>query len=328
MKCVLHFAVPTLGALLYCYPISAQMRVGAASTHSSRVQPPQPTYVRPILRSPHKRMIQAASGTPAWSQVSVVHVVPKRDSPWGNWQFINVGNIESKNGVPGLGFDYLHLAAVRGSFPFNPAIQQEGNGVPNESFRPTFFSENPDFQGVPGLGLDHPHLAAINRNFHFDPAAQQDGLAVNDSSFAPIFFGENSGYSDSIDPSVIQPVQQEFQQQGQQQPQIIVIQQPAPVAGEQLTGRAPQALPDSSSPSMASPIASLDTAAPMPDIGEFIFVRRGGRILHASAFSISGGLLQYVTPEGIRHTISVAELDPEATRQMNEDLGCTVDLGK
>jgi hypothetical protein len=57
-------------------------------------------------------------------------------------------------------------------------------------------------------------------------------------------------------------------------------------------------------------------------------VQRAGRILLASAFIVSGDQLQYVTPEGIRHTVSVAELDTEATRKMNEVLGTAVDLDK
>ena len=328
MKRILHFFVPTLGALLFCSPLEAQMRVGAASAISSHIQSSLPAYARPILRSPHNRVIQTASGTQLGSQIAVVHVVPNGHTPSDNWRFINVGNIESENGVPGLGFDFPHLAAISVSFPFNAAIQQEENGVHSGSLRSIFFSENPDFQGVPGLGFDYPHLAAISRNIHFNPAFEHNHFGMNDSSFAPIFWSGIPGYSDFVDPSVIQQAQQEFQQQGQQQPQIIIIQQPAPIAREQVAGRAPQGASNSEAPSIAAPIASPATAAPIREVGEFVFVRREGRILFASAFIVSGGQLQYVTPEGIRHTVSVAELDTEATRKMNEVLGTTVDLSK
>ena len=100
------------------------------------------------------------------------------------------------------------------------------------------------------------------------------------------------------------------------------------MAREQLTGRVPHALPSSEAPSIAATIASPASAAPIRDAVEFIFVRREGRILFASASIVSGGRLQYLTPEGIRETVSMADLDTEATRKMNEVLGTIVDLNK
>jgi hypothetical protein len=329
MKRVLHFVIPAFGGLLSCFPISAQMRIRAPSANSSRFQPSQPAHVRTIVTSPNNLAIRSASGNQSCcSHVAVVHVVPNGHPSSGNWRFINAGNIEGENEVPGLGFDFPHLAAIRGSFPFNPAILLDRNGIHGDSFRPIFFIGNPDFHGVPGLGFDFPHLGAISRNIHFNPAFEHNGFAMNDNSFTPIFWSANPGFSDFVDPSVIQQVQEEFQQQGQQQPLIIVIQQPSPVAQEQMTGRAPQAESNSQAPSIAPPIVSPPAPAPIRDVGEFIFVRRDGRILFGSAFFVSEGVLQYVTPEGIRRAVPVIELDTEATRKMNAALGTTVDLHK
>jgi hypothetical protein len=227
-----------------------------------------------------------------------------------------------------LGFDFPHLAAISGNFHFDPPFEHHGLNLNDNSFAPFLFSENPELRGVPGLGFDFPHLAAISGHLHFNPAFEHNGSGRNDNSFVPIVWGENPGSSDFIDPSVIQQIEQEFQQQGQPQPQIIVIQQPAPAAGEQLTGRAPQALPNSPASPVSPPVASPGPVTPIRDVGEFIFVRRDGRILFASAFLVNGGVLQYVTPEGVRRTVPVAELDTEATRKMNEALGTTVDLHK
>jgi hypothetical protein len=329
MKRILHFVVPVFGGLLSCFTITAQMRVLAPSTISSRVQPSQSAHMQTIVTSPNNGAIQSASGTQSCcSQITVVHVVPNEHPPSDNWRLINTGNIESENEVPGLGFDFPHLAAIRGSFPFNPAIQLDRNGVDSNSFGPIFFIGNPDFRGVPGLGFDFPHLAAISRNIHFNTAFEHNRFGMNDNSFIPIFWSNIPGYSDIVDSSVIQQAQQEFQQQGQQQPQIIVIQQPAPVAREQLAGRGAQAASNSAAPSTATPLAPPAAPAPIRDVGEFIFVRRDGRILFVSAFFVSGGVLQYVTPESIRRTVPVAELDTESTRKMNEALGTTVDLHK
>ncbi len=40
----------------------------------------------------------------------------------------------------------------------------------------------------------------------------------------------------------------------------------------------------------------------------------------------SGTQLQYVTPEGIRHTLAMSDLDAGATQEMNEARGTTVQI--
>jgi len=241
---------------------------------------------------------------------------------------VNADNIESENEVPGLGFDFPHLAAISGNVHVNPAFQLADSGLHNGSFGPIFFIGNPEFLGVPGLGFDFPHLAAISGKIHFNPAFEQNRFGVNGGSFAPIFWSDIPGYSDFVDSTNIQPAQPEIQQQGQQNPQIIIIQQPTPFAREQLPGRDQQAASNFQAPYTAPTIASPAEVPPIRDVGEFIFVRRDGRMLFAAAFFVSGGVLQFVTPEGVRRTVPVTELDAEATRKMNEALGTTVDLHK
>jgi hypothetical protein len=326
MKRLLQFVIPALGGLLTCFPINAQMRVRAPSPIPTRVQLPQPTHVKVMPQSPNNRAIQTPTGTQGSKPVMVIPIAPDGHLPAGRWPFISVAWIDEHE-VPGLGFDYPHLAAIHGGLPFNPTFQQDGIGIHNDGFGPIFFPGNPEFQGVPGLGFDYPHLAAVSGNFHFDPAFEHHELGVNDNSFVPIFWSENTGSPEFVDPSVIQQIQQEVQQQGQQQPQIIFVQQPTAVAGEQLTGRSPQGPANSANASMVPP-ASPTAPAPVRDVGEFIFVRREGKLLFASVFFVSGGVLHYVTPEGIRHTVPLAELDTEATRKMNEAAGTTVDLHK
>lgn len=90
-----------------------------------------------------------------------------------------------------------------------------------------------------------------------------------------------------------------------QQPEQYVVEQPAP-APVQYAAPAP--------------------AAPLPDVGEFILVRKDGQVVLASAFTFSGDRLTYITREGLRRSFPVAELDKDATRQMNEASGTTVVL--
>jgi hypothetical protein len=171
------------------------------------------------------------------------------------------------------------------------------------------------FDGVPGLGFDFPHLAAISGGMrsNFSPRFDHDGHG-GQGFFVPIFWGGYPYYDDTgYDQAQQQPTQPQ-----QAQPQIIVIQQPVPVQPSADSQRASEnvspAAPESQAP------------APVPDVSNFILVRRDGRVLFASAFSVVGRQLQYVTPEGVRRTVDVSDLDADATRQMNEARGTTVQL--
>ncbi len=172
------------------------------------------------------------------------------------------------------------------------------------------------FDGVPGLGFDFPHLAAISGGQHNNSSSRfgHNGH-LGQGSFVPIFFGGYPYFSDGL--GYDQPEQQTVQQP-QPQPQIIVIQLPVPAQQGADSGSDTRNLSASSSAPPA--------AVPIPDVGDFILVRRDGRVLFASVFSVVGPQLQYVTPEGIRHTLAIADLDADATQQMNEARGTTVQI--
>lgn len=189
------------------------------------------------------------------------------------------------------------------------------NGRVTSSFTPLTNSVSFGSQsGVPGLGFDFPHLAAVggsaqnNRSLGFGRGGRR-----GQGAYVPILFGgypyyDYGPYYDSGD-------YDQAQQSVQSQPQVIVIQQPGSDAAEQQGA-------DSANDAALPP----PTAAPVPDIGDFILVRQDGRILFASAFSVVGTQMQYVSPDGIRHTLPMTELDANATQQMNEARGTTVQL--
>jgi hypothetical protein len=193
-------------------------------------------------------------------------------------------------------------------------IQISPSGHIAQGFDP--IASTVSFDAVPGLGFDYPHLAAISgaqRN-NFSPRFGHEGHR-GPGTFVPIFFGGYPYYYD--DTSYDQPAEQPVQQV-QPQPQIIVIQQPIP---------AQQSADSGSNTGSLSPAASESQPdLPVPDVGNFILVRRDGRILFASLFSVVGTQLQYVTPEGIRRTLAMSDLDADATQQMNEARGTTIQL--
>jgi hypothetical protein len=168
-----------------------------------------------------------------------------------------------------------------------------------------------DQVSVPGLGFDYAHLAAVSGNLRFNTPSFRGGRHFRDPGFiTPVFLG---GYPYYLDEADYAPPQQ-------QQPQVIVIQQPVPTTLQQ---PAPSG-PGDSNGNAAAALASSVAPAPVREVGEFVFVRRDGKILFASMYTVIGSDLRYVTPEGIRRTLPMAELDADATRAMNEARGTAV----
>jgi hypothetical protein len=170
--------------------------------------------------------------------------------------------------------------------------------------------------GVPGLGFDFPHLAAISQPCNL-PIFRHDGFDLG-NSLSPTLFGGYPGFTDSGEYSDSPPAQQ--------QPQIIVIQLPTPVA---VSGSANPASQEPVDSPVAAPTPPPTADAPDstgPDLSPFILVKRDGRVVFASAFSINATQLRYITPEGIRRTVFLSDLDVEATQRMNEENGAVIRL--
>jgi len=179
-----------------------------------------------------------------------------------------------------------------------------------------------DNSGVPGLGFDFPHLAAISGALHNGSFRFGHRHHFEQGSFVPILFGGYPYYpyyADEMgyDQQEQQPAQQPVPE-SQPQPQIIVIQQPVPAQQAADSGN--------DAGNLSATGSALQAEAPIRDVGDFILVRRDGRVLFASVFSVVGTQLQYVTPEGIRRTLEISDLDGDATQQMNEARGTTVQI--
>jgi hypothetical protein len=172
---------------------------------------------------------------------------------------------------------------------------------------------------VPGLGFDFPHLVAINGTLRNSPLQIGHHGHGGQGTFVPLFFGGYPyDYADSASDQQDQQQEQQTVDQSQPQSQTTVNEQPMPA--QQGTGSG------SDTGNLPAPVPETQAAEEVPDVGNFIFVRRDGRILFASVFSVVGSQLQYVSPEGIRRTLAISDLDVDATQQMNEARGTTVQI--
>ena len=264
-----HLFVAALAGLLVCSVAGAQTR-NASSI--SPVRRSSSIHIRPAARPPVTSMHPAGTRFQSSQQTSMIQISPSGPFTSGLGPTANSFNFDSTSRVPGLGFDFPHLAAIEGALHNNSLQFGQQGDRGQESFAPILFG---------GYPYDYGDLGYDQQDQQQEP--QQDQQTV---------------------------------QQSQPQPQIIVIQQP--VLAQQGADSGSDAKIRSSS------VSESQAVAPIPDVGNFILVRRDGHVLLASVFSVVGSQLQYVSPEGIRRTLAMSDLDADATQRMNEARGTTV----
>jgi hypothetical protein len=177
-------------------------------------------------------------------------------------------------------------------------IRSRGNGVRivHRANNSTFNGTN--FQNVPGLGFDFPHLAAVSGNRQFRGGRFRGGFPFGFSGFllSPSV-GFDPGVATADSESAI----------GEEE---IVDDPPSPP--RQRRSRAVRSTDD--------PPAEI-ASAPLPDSAQYVFVRRDGGLVFAVAYQWESGTLRYVTPEGMRRTLTRDALDITATQEFNEQRG-------
>lgn len=176
---------------------------------------------------------------------------------------------------------------------------------PNSAF--TFDDVLGNFS-VPGLGFDFVHLAAINGGAGvralIDPVTQHElALAREIRRETPVGFAAFPGFFPGFIPAT---------EQVAAQPTIVIVPQAAaPEAQPSDRGRAQE--PETRS---APPVVE-----PARDVGDFVLVRRDGGLLFAVAFTQGADRITYITKEGVRRGLSLADLDVDATVRINEERG-------
>jgi hypothetical protein len=184
-----------------------------------------------------------------------------------------------------------------------PILRTRSNGVRiiHRNNSNPFGFNGTDFQDVPGLGFDFPHLAAISGNRRLHGRRFFDGTPFGFDGF---LFG----------PSVIV---EEVPVAAESQPTVIE-EEVADDAPE--VQRPPRRARASRAVSEPQPENTL-TPAPEPDPEQYVFVRRDGGLVFAVGYTWENGTLRYVTPEGLRRSMSRDALDLNATQQFNEQRG-------
>lgn len=162
---------------------------------------------------------------------------------------------------------------------------------------------------APGLGFDFTHLAAINSNLAvralIDPLTQQElALALRLPQVQPAaFYAGYPAYGGYVESAATTP---------QAQPQVIVLQQPAP----QPVATAPAPTRQATAP----------PPPPLPPLGALLLVQRSGKVIRAVAFSEQGPNIVYITSNGRRRIISIDQINLKATQERNAERGTILHL--
>ena len=152
---------------------------------------------------------------------------------------------------------------------------------------------------VPGLGFDYAHVAAT----HPHGIHERDRSRRFSRAFFPLFFG--GGFDVPLFPD-------DVQEDPAAEPQQVDAGEPEPA---QMAGRSGDYQPRQNRP----PAATQDVVE--PEAEPYVFVRGDGTLFFATAYAWENGTLRYITPEGLRRTVTRDKLDLNATQQFNEQRG-------
>lgn len=186
-----------------------------------------------------------------------------------------------------------------------------------------FFSIGDLLNPYPPPGFDFGFLAAMNQDLGIkaviDPATEWR-LAVAERVLRSTGFVGSGFYL--LGGGVPYPVpleSEEGEAEAEQQPEQTP--QPAAQQPQVVFVQAPQA---SAQPTAVLP--SPEESAPLPDVGQFVLVLRNGTHIQTVAFTRKNDHIVYITAEGLRRTVALADIDTQSTLRINEERGTPVQL--
>ena len=213
--------------------------------------------------------------------------------------------------APGVARVGAHVGArpVRPGAPVGTPIRRAHSGqFANRG------AQSSDYYPVPGLGFDVTHVAATRGNraagFHHRDGRGSRFGAGGYVLYPVTGYVDGSDYADGTDNSVAEdappdqgaPDQQDYDAQEQEYPYVVDRQR-------QIT-RHPE--PPSAEPAPQEPVHEMQ---------QYVFVKKDGTVFFAVGYMWDKGNLQYVTQEGLRHSVASDALDLGATQKFNEQRG-------
>jgi len=78
---------------------------------------------------------------------------------------------------------------------------------------------------------------------------------------------------------------------------------------------------ETAEPAPSEPQPAVAESGPLEDVGQFVLVLRSGSQIEAVAFTRANDRIIYVTANGLRRTLALRDLDPDATIRINEERG-------
>lgn len=185
---------------------------------------------------------------------------------------------------------------------------------------------------APGLGFDYTHHAAINRNLAtralVDPVTQHR-LALERQIRRETPVAGAPAFPVVVNSIVVNVVPQ---------PPVVIIQEPEPESNRDYIEQARYYEGDAPAagrrPGPRGRPEASDTAAPgffyepppQREGDDMVFIRRDGTLISVVAFTARDDRIIYITHDGHRRTLALADLDLAATRDINEARGSLLRL--
>lgn len=249
--------------------VSAQGRGGARGMASGMGHPAMsaPATSRTLMAAPHFAMRSSSAGT----------------------RYSNAGR----------GYPVMRYVRTRsGAIALRPVSRPTTSARNARDTRP-ILSED-----VPGLGFDYAHVAAVHPRGP-DGRGRGRGRGRNGGfvgAYFPFYGGDYYWpiFADDTDDDQTAAA-------------------PAEAAGPVEDGE-PEVSENTAPIARSHDYVPRKSAAPQ-DSDPYVFVRRDGTLFFATAFAWENGALRYITKEGLDRTMSLDQLDLNATQQFNEQRG-------
>lgn len=172
---------------------------------------------------------------------------------------------------------------------------------------PGLFPNSPSLNDLFGAPVSAATGGPFANGLH-SHSGHHDHPGPAQSAFVPFVFGYPYSYDDFSG----QPADQ------------AAAQPPASQGDEQLSAEQQDESQATEADNRAADSFNAQPPEPVRDIGNFILIRRDGSTLLACAFSVVGPQLRYITPDGTRRTLPMSDLDVNATQEVNEARGTTL----